>query len=186
MQPYRSHPHQPFRVSYGDERRNPMLVVGALLVIVVPIALFVFSFQSASHGPGLFVFVMPIGALMLLARRRGGSIEYFREEGELLVTARALLASHEDRVPVSDVTGLEIVKRGPRHAPDLVLQLRGDASLVLLRSPEEAELEAARATVQAFLDEHRLLPTAHLGEDAPEEDGDEDEGLDAREADQHR
>jgi hypothetical protein len=162
MQPYRTPPQQPLRVSYGDERRNPMLVLGALLVIVLPIAFFVYTIQAAAHGPSSFFFIVPIGGLLLLFRRRGGSIQYFRDEGELLVTSRALLASHEDRVPASDVTGLAIVRRGPRHAPDLVLQLKGDGALLLLRSPDEAELEAARATVQGFLDEHRLLPTADL------------------------
>lgn len=190
MQPYRTQPDQPLRVTFGDERRSPMLFVGTLLLVVLPIALFVLWIQS---GGGVAILFIPMGGLLLLLRRRGGSIEYLRDQGELLVTSRALLASHEDRVPASDVTGLVIMHGGPRRAPQLQLRLKGDAAIPLLGSPDEAELEAARATVRGFLEEHRLLPVeapgtlrAHLGEDGPEEDPDQDHRLDARESDQHR
>jgi hypothetical protein len=182
MQPYRSQPHEHYRVTFGDERPNPLLVVGAVLALALSVGTILYGLSSGGHSVILFV---SLGGLLMLFRRRGGSLEYARVEGELVVRSRALVGSHEDRVRASEVEGLAIV-RNSSSGSDLVLQLKGGGGLQLLRSPNEADLEPARATVQAFLDEHRLLPTAHLGEDGPEEDGDEDESLDAREADQHR
>lgn len=158
--PYRSLADLPRpRLSFGDARRGPWMIVGGLALVAVSVAVLVMWLTSRGRLNGSVAMPAMFGAWMI-QRARWGAMELRRDRDALAITLHRLGPTSRQDIPLGDVQSVEIVplsyrQRQPDYA--LNLTLTSGRKVMLRRARTEAELERDRQAIAAFLVEHGLL-----------------------------
>lgn len=152
MSPYRtsSRAEERRRIAFGESSRWLLVLALALVALTVGIVVSWLFTGGGVHGS---VLLPAIVGLAILARSRGGTIEYHPETDELEVRVRTLLVlAAAIRVPAASVAALTVHASSDKHrGRELRLVFRDGRVQTLIEASSEATLEPARRAVSDFL-----------------------------------
>lgn len=152
VSPYRtsSRAEERRRISFGESGRWLLALAIGLIALTLGIVVSWFFTGGGVHGS---VLLPAIVGLAILARSRGGTMEYHPETDELEVRVRTLLVlASAIRVPATAIAALTVHASSDKHrGRELRLVFRDGRVQTLIEASSEAALEPARRVVSDFL-----------------------------------
>lgn len=168
MQPYRAPATEPDpSLTFGSEKKRWLHIFAAFGLILATLAAGagVIAWFTGHFAGGirvnLYLFFLPVIAVRLLRRARGGTMTIRRDTRELVVVTKRALGATAANIPLSDVGAITVMsapsKNGDPECLMQVLRKSGAPSVPLVQTKTMAEMIPWEREVNMFLIENRVI-----------------------------